>query len=119
MSAQLLDGKALAKTLREQLKLAFAEFTAAQGAAPTLAVVRVGDDESSAGYARALEKTCQGVGANFQLVEFAATVQHQDVAEVIGALNTDPGVHGIMILEPVPSHIDHAALIDLLDPAKM
>ena len=118
MSAKLLDGKALSKTVRDQLKVAFAEFTVANGAAPTLAVVRVGDDEASAGYARAIEKTCQGVGADYQVIEMTATVQQSDVAEMIAALNADNWVHGIMILEPVPSHIDHAAFIDLLDPRK-
>jgi methylenetetrahydrofolate dehydrogenase (NADP+)/methenyltetrahydrofolate cyclohydrolase len=118
MSAQLLDGKGLAKELRDELKLAFATHTAAAGAAPTLAVVRVGDDEASAGYARAIDKTCQGVGARYQAVELPASVQQADVAETIAALNADADVHGIMILEPVPNQIDHAALIDLLDPAK-
>lgn len=118
VSAQLLDGKALSKTLREQLKQEFAAFTARTGQAPTLAVVRVGDDEASAGYARAIDKTCQGVGAGFRAVEMAASVQQADVAETIAALNADKGVHGIMILEPLPNHIDHPALIDLIDPAK-
>jgi methylenetetrahydrofolate dehydrogenase (NADP+) / methenyltetrahydrofolate cyclohydrolase len=118
VSAQLLDGKGLAKELRDELKLAFASQTASAGIAPTLAVVRVGDDEASAGYARAIDKTCQGVGASYQAVELPAAVQQADVAETIAALNADANVHGIMILEPVPNHIDHAALIDLLDPAK-
>lgn len=118
MSAQLLDGKTLSKTIRDQVKLAFSEFSVQNGAPPTLAVVRVGDDEASAGYARSIDKICQSVGANYQVIELSATVQQADVAETIAALNADLSVHGIMILEPLPSHIDHPALIDLMDPAK-
>lgn len=118
MSAQLLDGKALAKTRREELRLAFGLYNAKYGHVPTLAVLRIGDDESSAGYARAMEKTCQGVGANFQLLELPASVNQADAVETLQALNTSSDIHGIMILEPAPAHIDHAGLVDLLDPGK-
>ncbi|MBK8050562.1 MAG: bifunctional 5,10-methylenetetrahydrofolate dehydrogenase/5,10-methenyltetrahydrofolate cyclohydrolase [Anaerolineales bacterium] len=118
MSAQLLDGKAHAKTLRDELKGAFASYSAQRGVAPTLAVLRIGADEASAGYARALEKTCQGVGAGFQLVELPELITQADAVETLAALNSDDTIHGIMILEPVPNHIDHPALIDLLNPAK-
>lgn len=118
MTAQILDGKSLSKTVREELKTSFAEFANKQGAAPTLAVVSVGNDESSAGYARAIEKTCQSVGANFQAVDVDGAAHQSDVAEVIAALNSAPEVHGILILEPLPSQIDQTALIDLIDPAK-
>ena len=118
MTAQLLDGKALSKTIREDLKQQFAAYTAEHGAAPGLAVLRVGDDEASAGYARAIDKTCQGVGAAYRAVELPASVQQADVAATIAALNADPAVHGIMILEPLPAHIDHPALIDLMAPCK-
>ena len=118
MTAKLLDGKALSKTIRDDLKQQFAAFTAEQGTAPGLAVLRVGDDEASAGYARAIDKTCQGVGATYRAVELPASVQQADVAAAIAELNADPTVHGIMILEPLPPHIDHPALIDLMAPGK-
>ncbi len=118
MSAQLLEGKAFAKTIRETLKQAFADFAAANGRAPGLAVLRVGDDEASAGYARAIDKTCQGVGAAYRAVELPASVDQADAAAALAELNADPSVDGIMILEPLPSHIDHPALIDLMNPLK-
>ena len=118
MSAQLLDGKALSKTIREKLKGEFAAFAAEQGMAPGLAVLRVGDDEASAGYARAIDKTCQGVGAAYRAVEMGAGVQQAEVAAELMRLNADSTVHGIMILEPLPPQIDHPALIDLLAPGK-
>ncbi len=118
MSAQLLDGKTLAKSIREQLKQDFAAFSATHGTAPGLAVLRVGEDEASAGYARAIDKTCQGVGAVYRAVELPASAQQQDAVAALTALNADPAVHGIMILEPLPAQIDHPALIDLLAPGK-
>jgi len=118
MSAQMLDGRALAKEIRETLKLDFAAFRSRLGVAPTLAVLRIGDDEASAGYARALQKTCDGVGADFRAVELPTSAQQAEVEEALTELNTSPLVHGIMILEPTPDHINHPALIELLNPAK-
>jgi methylenetetrahydrofolate dehydrogenase (NADP+)/methenyltetrahydrofolate cyclohydrolase len=118
MSAQLLDGRVLAKQMRADMRLAFESFRARTGATPTLAVLRVGDDEASASYARAIEKTCEGVGAEFRPVELPAGVTQHEVQEMLGDLNEAPEIHGIMILEPVPAHIDHSALVDLLDPGK-
>ena len=83
MSAQLLDGKAQSKTLRDELKQAFSTFNAERGMWPTLAVLRIGDDEASAGYARAIEKTCQGVGAGFQMIELPAAITQGDAVETI------------------------------------
>ena len=118
MSAQLLDGKNGSKLLREAVKADLAAAAAAQGIVPTLAVMRVGDDESSAGYARAIDKTCQSVGVTFRSVVLPATAGQAEVAAALAELNTDATVHGIMILEPLPAQIDHPALIELLNPAK-
>ena len=118
MSAELLDGKALSKRIRAELKESFAAFQGKYGAAPTLAVMCIGDDEASAGYARAISKTCQGVGANYLAVELPADATQSAVETTLIELNQDDAVHGIMILEPVPDQVNHARLIDLLNPAK-
>jgi methylenetetrahydrofolate dehydrogenase (NADP+) / methenyltetrahydrofolate cyclohydrolase len=118
VSAQLLDGKNGSKLLREAVKADLAAAAAAQGIVPTLAVMRVGDDEASAGYARAIEKTCQSVGATFRAVVLPAAAGQAEVAAALAELNTDVTVHGIMILEPLPAQIDHPALVELLNPAK-
>ena len=114
----MLDGKALAKRLREELKEKFAAFTAEHSYAPTVAIFRIGADEASAGYARAIEKTCQGVGAGSRMIELPSSATQAAVEATLETLNADPQVHGIMILEPVPDQIDHAALIDRMDPRK-
>jgi methylenetetrahydrofolate dehydrogenase (NADP+) / methenyltetrahydrofolate cyclohydrolase len=118
VSATLLDGNALAKEIKAQVKEEVAAFTEAHGFAPTLAVLRVGSDESVAGYARAIEKNCKSVGIAFRAVELGDDATQTEVTLALEALNHDAGVHGIMILEPTPKQIDHAALVDRLDPNK-
>ena len=118
MSAQLLDGSALAKEIKTGLKEEVAAFAQEYGVTPTLAVLRVGSDESAAGYARAIEKNCKSVGVAFRAVELGDDATQASVQAALGGLNEDAGVHGIMILEPVPNGIDHGALVDALNPAK-
>lgn len=118
MSAQLLDGKALAKTIRDEMKTQFAALAASSGVAPTLAVLQVGDDASVAGYARAIERTCSGAGVAFAAHVLDQCASQEAVEAAIAQLNRDPQVHGIMILEPLPDHINGHRLIDHLNPAK-
>lgn len=118
MSAQLLDGRARSKQIRAGLKETFARLAQATGTAPTLAVLRVGDDSSAGGYARAIQRTCKGVGVSFRQAELAGDSPQQAVEEALAQLNDDPAVHGIMILTPLPDQIDEARLIDRLNPAK-
>jgi len=118
MSAQLLHGTDLAKTRRAELKTAIAAFQQTPNVIPTLAILRVGDDEAAAGYARAIERTCKGVDVAFQAKILPATATQAEVTAALQALNAEPQIHGIMILEPLPSHIDAAALLLILEPAK-
>ena len=118
MSAQLLNGAALAKQMKAGLKDEIVAFIQSSGIAPTLAVLRVGDDEASAGYARAIEKNCQSVGVGFRAEVLATDANQAQVENQLRTLNADATVHGIMILEPLPKQIDHNALVLLLNPAK-
>ena len=118
MSVQLLDGNALSKEIKAGLKDEIAAFSSEHGYTPTLAVLRVGSDESAAGYGRAIEKNCKGVGIAFRAVELGDETTQAEVAAAVHALNQDATVHGIMILEPTPKNIDHQALVDALDPDK-
>lgn len=118
MSAQLLNGNDLAKTRKAELKANVATFQQAHGVTPTLAILRVGDDEAAAGYARAIERNCKGVDMAFQARLLPADATQAAVTDALQQLNTDPGVHGIMILEPLPPQIEATALLLLLNPAK-
>src|SRR4051812_23757240 len=114
MSAQLLDGNALAKSVKAQIKEEVAAFATEHGIAPTLAVIQIGEDEAAAGYARALEKNCKSVGVIFQPHALGAESTQIEAAELVRALSADRHVHGLMILEPVAPGLQLDALINLI-----
>lgn len=118
MSAQLLDGNALSKSIKALIKEDASAFAAEHGIAPTLAVVQIGDDEAAAGYARAIEKNCKSVGVTFQPHALDAQTTQIEAAELIRALSADRHVHGLMILEPVAPGLQLDALINLVEPTK-
>ncbi|MDQ3250421.1 MAG: bifunctional 5,10-methylenetetrahydrofolate dehydrogenase/5,10-methenyltetrahydrofolate cyclohydrolase [Chloroflexota bacterium] len=118
MSAQLLNGSALAKQRKEQIKAEVATFFQRHAIQPTLAVLRIGDDEASAGYARALEKNCRSVDVGFRAEVLPDDADQAGVEARLQTLNADSSVHGIMILEPLPKAIDANKLVLLLNPAK-
>ncbi len=118
MSAQLLKGNELAKSRKGAIKTSVTALQAKTGITPTLAILQVGDDEAAAGYARAIERNCKSVDIAFQPVVLPASADQQAVTAALQALNTDPAIHGIMILEPLPAQIDATALLLTLNPAK-
>ena len=118
MSAQLLSGRQHAKQLQTELSQSFSRLTAETGVPPTLAALQVGGDAAAKGYLRAIRRACQGVGAALRPVELKNDGSQRDVQAALAALNNDESVHGIMVLEPLPEHLDDSLLIDSLDPAK-
>ncbi|MEM7535205.1 MAG: bifunctional 5,10-methylenetetrahydrofolate dehydrogenase/5,10-methenyltetrahydrofolate cyclohydrolase [Chloroflexota bacterium] len=118
MTAQLLNGKELSKQLKDDLKTEIAAFSEDKGVAPSLAVLRVGDDGASAGYARAIRRSCKGVGVAFHPEELPADATQADVEAALDRLNNDANIHGIMVLEPLPDQIDGDVLTMKLNPNK-
>ena len=118
MSAQLLNGRQHAKHLQTELSRSFSRLTEETGVPPTLAALQVGGDAAAKGYLRAIRRACQGVGAALRPVELKNDSSQRDVQAALAALNNDESVHGIMVLEPLPDHLDDSLLIDSLDPSK-
>ena len=118
MSAQLLNGRQHAKHLQTELSQSFSRLTEETSVPPTLAALQVGGDAAAKGYLRAIRRACQGVGAALRPVELKNDSSQRDVQAALAALNNDESVHGIMVLEPLPDHLDDSLLIDSLDPAK-
>ena len=118
MTAQLLNGRQRAKQLQTELSESFSELAAASGVQPTLAALQVGADAAAAGYLRAIRRACQGVGATLRPVELHEQSSTEEAQATLTELNNDEAVHGIMVLEPLPDHIDDSQLIDRLSPAK-
>ncbi|MFN2244158.1 MAG: bifunctional 5,10-methylenetetrahydrofolate dehydrogenase/5,10-methenyltetrahydrofolate cyclohydrolase [Anaerolineae bacterium] len=106
MPAQILDGRAMAKEVREEIVAEVAGFKERYGFAPTIAVVRAGSDPASVSYAKMIQKSFEGVGMNFVLHELPETASLEEIIDVIAMLNADGSIHGIMVQEPLPKGID-------------
>jgi len=106
MPAQILDGRAMAKEVQQEIVAEVAEFKEKHGFAPTIAVVRAGDDPASVSYAKMIQKSFENAGMNFQMHALPGTCSLDEIIDVIAMLNADGDVHGIMVQEPLPKGID-------------
>ncbi|NLF10345.1 MAG: bifunctional 5,10-methylenetetrahydrofolate dehydrogenase/5,10-methenyltetrahydrofolate cyclohydrolase [Anaerolineaceae bacterium] len=118
MTAAILDGRAVAKTMQGELEAAVAEFKAKTGVTPTIAVVRAGEDPGSVWYANAIKKTMAARGMEAQLHILPETASQAELVDMVARLNEDPAVHGIMVQEPMPKGIDEGAVKAALSPIK-
>jgi methylenetetrahydrofolate dehydrogenase (NADP+)/methenyltetrahydrofolate cyclohydrolase len=118
MTATILNGRELAKELRDEKRRESLAFAERHNTVPNLAVVRAGDDAASVSYARSLEKSFGVVGFGFQLHILPETAPQAEISAKIAQLNADAGVHGIMVQEPLPKGIDEAAIKAVLAPDK-
>ncbi len=109
---QLIDGKLVAKTLREQMKEEL------KGLSVGLAVILVGEDPASEVYVRNKIKACDEVGMRSYLERLPKDCAFEDVKAVIERLNADENVDGIILQLPLPKGLDENALVDLIDPEK-
>ena len=117
MTAQLIDGNALSRQLRAEVK----ERTAAlkgRGITPGLAVVLVGDNPASQVYVRNKVKACEDVGFHSVLEKYEATMTEAELLARVEALNNDPAIHGILVQLPLPAHIDDHKVIEAISPCK-
>jgi len=117
MSAELLDGKKVAASIREEVKAEVAALRE-RGVAPRLAVILAGDDPASVVYARSKEKACNNVGIDFELFTLPGSAQQEEVLSLLDRLNKDDSVHGIMIEMPLPKQMDKKKVLEALDPIK-
>jgi methylenetetrahydrofolate dehydrogenase (NADP+)/methenyltetrahydrofolate cyclohydrolase len=117
ITAKLIDGKAFAADLRSRIA---AQVTAmkARGITPGLAVVLVGEDPASQVYVRSKGKMTHEVGMNSWEHRLPAETAQTDLLALIARLNADPAVNGILVQLPLPRHMDEAAVINAIDPAK-
>ncbi|MEA2298734.1 MAG: methylenetetrahydrofolate dehydrogenase / methenyltetrahydrofolate cyclohydrolase [Solirubrobacteraceae bacterium] len=118
MSAVVIDGRAVAARVRDQVARDVAAFTAAHGRPPGLATVLVGEDPGSAVYVAAKQKACAQAGIAAFDHRPPQNIAHEELAHLLGECNRDPAVSGILLQLPVPGHLDGAALTGLIDPAK-
>jgi methylenetetrahydrofolate dehydrogenase (NADP+)/methenyltetrahydrofolate cyclohydrolase len=118
MPAQLLDGAALAKQIRNELAGEVAAFVRNSGVTPKLAAVLVGDDPASQVYVRNKRRDCDEVGMQSELHKLSAATTQQELLKLIDQLNRDDAVHGILVQLPLPEHIDSRRILEAVSPNK-
>jgi methylenetetrahydrofolate dehydrogenase (NADP+)/methenyltetrahydrofolate cyclohydrolase len=114
VSAEIIDGKAVAARVKDDVKREVAELSVTPG----LATVLVGDDPASAIYVRMKREDCAEVGIESFHHAVAGDVDPGELADLLKQLNADPRVHGILLQLPLPDHLDQDEFISLIDPAK-
>ena len=118
MSAKILDGKALAKTLKEELVVEVAEFIRNNGFVPKLDAILVGDDPASQVYVRNKQKACERVGIDSTLHRLPESTTEEELLDLIASLNRANEVHGILVQLPVPKQINSVRVLDAVSPWK-
>jgi methylenetetrahydrofolate dehydrogenase (NADP+)/methenyltetrahydrofolate cyclohydrolase len=113
MTARLIDGVALSKTLRAEIARRAAAL-AARGREPGLAVILVGEDPASATYVKNKVKACGEAGIRSVLEKYGADLTEAALLERLAALNADPAIHGILVQMPLPKHIDPGKVIEAI-----
>ncbi|MGM3309271.1 bifunctional methylenetetrahydrofolate dehydrogenase/methenyltetrahydrofolate cyclohydrolase FolD [Anabaena sp. WFMT] len=117
-TAKLLDGKALAAKIHQELAATIAQLQPKIGRPPGLAVLMVGDNPASAAYVSNKEKACTKVGIASFGKHFPAATTLTELEEVISELNQDERVDGILVQLPLPNHLDSIALLHQIAPDK-
>ncbi len=111
MTAKIIDGKAIAAEIRQEVAKGVEKLLAAGGPRPGLATVLVGEDPASQTYVRMKRKACEEVGIESFGHELPATASQEEVETLVKELNVDPKVHGILVQLPLPAGLDEEAIL--------
>jgi methylenetetrahydrofolate dehydrogenase (NADP+) / methenyltetrahydrofolate cyclohydrolase len=118
MPARILDGKATAATIRQEITEKVALWRKEGGPIPVLAAVLVGEDPASQVYVRNKERACKSVGMDSRVIRLPADSSTGQLVELLNGLNADQTVHGILVQLPLPSGIDTQRVLDSVVPLK-
>ncbi|MGD2182888.1 bifunctional methylenetetrahydrofolate dehydrogenase/methenyltetrahydrofolate cyclohydrolase FolD [Lusitaniella coriacea] len=118
MTAQILDGKALAQKIQQELKARIQTLEPKKGRPPGLAVLMVGDNPASAAYVRNKERACERVGIASFGKHFPTETTQEELEQAIHACNQDERIDGILVQLPLPQHLDAVTLLQKTDPDK-
>lgn len=116
--AKRIDGKQIAGEIRGELTKKVAEFRAANGFAPGLAVIIVGENSASKVYVRNKQRACEEIGIASTVIELPEDTKEEELLSVVAELNADTSVHGILVQLPLPHHLDAEKVLLSIDPRK-
>jgi len=118
MSARIIDGRAISKEIRDRVQEEIAGFVRSGLRSPALAVVLVGKDPASQVYVRNKKRACHRLGITSIEHLLDETVSEKELLALIGKLNRDPNVDGILIQLPLPGQLHEAGVLEHIDPRK-
>lgn len=118
MPASIIDGKAIAASIREGAAVRAAEYTQKYGRPPGLAVVIVGENPASRVYVNNKKKACAQCGIYSEEHALPGFCTEDQLLDLVRSLNDDPNIDGILVQLPLPDHINEAKVIETIDPAK-
>jgi len=116
--ADRIDGKAIAATVRAEVRGKVESFLTGTEIRPCLATVLVGDDPASAVYVRSKGKACKEAGMDSRQISLPASTSEAELLRTVRELNADAAVHGILVQLPLPGHIDESRILETILPAK-
>jgi len=115
---QIIDGKKLAKEIRDQIAIEVEELKTSRDIIPGLAVILVGNDPASHAYVKMKAKACKEAGIYSITHEMPESISQSEIEETIRMMNKNPNIDGILVQLPLPSHIDSTKILELIDPKK-
>jgi len=115
--AKLLEGKLVTAAMKERHTLQVKELEA-KGVTPTLGIIRVGERPDDISYEKGATKRCEGVGVAVKIFALLADCSQEQLLEVIGQVNEDASIHGVLLFRPLPKHIDDETIRNALAPQK-
>lgn len=118
MAARLIDGKTLAQQVRERLAKESAELLSRTGIKPGLATILVGDDPASHLYVKNKQKASEAAGIYIDDHKLPASTTQAELLALIGKMNVDPKIHGILVQLPLPKQIDSKTILEAVSPDK-
>ena len=116
--AQIIDGKAIAESVRDEITRRAAALLEESGKRPGLAVVLVGEDPASQVYVRNKDRAAEACGFHSVKHTLDAASSEEEVLSLVDQLNNDPEIHGILVQLPLPDHIDESKVLRLIRPEK-
>ncbi len=118
MSAQLIDGTAIAQAVRDEVKAEVAQLKEKYGLTPGLATVLVGENPASKAYVGSKQRACQELGMNSIGHKLPEDATQEEVESLVKRLNADPAVHGILVQLPLPRHLDEERILGAISLEK-
>ncbi len=115
MSAKIIDGKAIAEQIKQEVKSEAEALKRERGITPGLAFILVGENPASQVYVRSKGKACEEMGFYSVTEKLSATISQGELLRLIHTFNNDPKVHGILVQLPLPKHIDENKIIEAID----